>query len=149
MGKQIFGKVKRTMAILLAVLFVVTVTSINAASQNGNGQGSTPATQSVTPSGQEIQRPFRFLTADFSAFPTFGFAPLKVRFIDKSRGFPQITSRRWSFGDGTYSRARNPIHTYYRPGRYTVSLTVRNRFNQVRETKFRYIRVLPRHRTRI
>ncbi|WP_292378136.1 PKD domain-containing protein [Methanosarcina sp. UBA289] len=62
--------------------------------------------------------------AAFSAAPTSGKAPLKVQFTDKSTGSP--TSWKWNFGDGTYSTARSPAHTYSKAGKYTVSLTVKN-----------------------
>ncbi len=35
-----------------------------------------------------------------------------------------ITSRSWSFGDGTYGSGTYPSHTYTLPGTYTVQLTV-------------------------
>lgn len=35
-----------------------------------------------------------------------------------------LTSYRWSFGDGGTSSSANPTHTYGKPGRYTVRLTV-------------------------
>ncbi|WP_292373866.1 MULTISPECIES: PKD domain-containing protein [unclassified Methanosarcina] len=62
--------------------------------------------------------------AAFSATPTAGKAPLKVQFTDKSTNSP--TSWKWSFGDGTYSTAKSPAHTYSKKGKYTVSLTVKN-----------------------
>ncbi|MGB9928233.1 MAG: PKD domain-containing protein, partial [Methanosarcina sp.] len=62
--------------------------------------------------------------ASFSASPVSGKAPLKVQFSDKSTGAP--TSWKWSFGDKTYSTQKNPKHTYSKPGKYTVSLTVKN-----------------------
>jgi beta propeller repeat protein len=62
--------------------------------------------------------------AAFSASPRSGKAPLKVQFTDKSANSP--TSWKWSFGDGTYSTAKNPVHTYSKAGKYTVSLTVKN-----------------------
>jgi PKD repeat protein len=60
----------------------------------------------------------------FSASPTSGKAPLKVQFTDKSTG--TITARKWSFGDGTYSTVKNPVHTYTKAGKYTVLLTTKN-----------------------
>jgi PKD repeat protein len=62
--------------------------------------------------------------AAFSGYPTSGTVPLKVQFTDKSTGNP--TSWRWTFGDGTYSTTRSPVHTYYSKGRFTVTLTVKN-----------------------
>jgi PKD repeat protein len=63
-------------------------------------------------------------TADFSASPTSGGAPLDVTFSDQSSGDP--TGWSWDFGDGASSTAQNPLHTYSSPGSYTVSLTVTN-----------------------
>jgi PKD repeat protein len=62
--------------------------------------------------------------AIFSTSPTSGNAPLKVQFTDKSTGSP--TSWKWSFGDGTSSTEKDPIHTYSTAGIYTVNLTVSN-----------------------
>src|SRR5438874_3333719 len=62
-------------------------------------------------------------TANFSANPTSGNAPLSVQFSDQSSG--SITSRDWNFGDGSsHSSALNPSHTYNNAGSYTVTLTV-------------------------
>jgi PKD repeat protein len=58
---------------------------------------------------------------DFEADRTYGNNPLTVRFTDKTSGTP--TSWSWDFGDGTTSTEQNPIHTYTKNGRYTVSLT--------------------------
>lgn len=62
--------------------------------------------------------------ADFSAYPTYGNALLEVKFTDKSTGSP--TSWKWDFGDGDTSPYQSPIHAYYGPGHYTVTLTVAN-----------------------
>jgi PKD repeat protein len=48
---------------------------------------------------------------------------LVATFIDSSTGEP--TSWAWDFGDGGTSDVQNPLHTY-RPGKYTVTLTVTN-----------------------
>lgn len=37
-----------------------------------------------------------------------------------------VQSWSWSFGDGSTSTLSNPLHTYYTPGNYTVSLTIVN-----------------------
>lgn len=62
--------------------------------------------------------------ADFSFDPGEGEAPLEVSFTDKSiRG----TIYLWEFGDGkdSISDLKDPApHIYYKPGEYTVKLTV-------------------------
>ena len=62
--------------------------------------------------------------ADFSSNVTSGIAPLNVAFTDMTTGTP--TAWRWSFGDNNYSTFKNPVHTYNKTGKYTVSLTVWN-----------------------
>ena len=62
------------------------------------------------------------LTAQFTAAPTNGTAPLAVVFADTSAG--TVTNRLWDFGDGNASSATNPAHTYSAAGSYAVSLTV-------------------------
>ena len=62
--------------------------------------------------------------ADFTAAPLSGRAPLNVTFQDRSANSP--TSWNWSFGDGGYSTAQNPAHTYTLGGAYTVALNVTN-----------------------
>jgi len=49
-------------------------------------------------------------------------APLTVAFTDTSSGFYQRIS--WNFGDGYVSSEKNPIHTYTKPGNYTVTQTI-------------------------
>jgi len=78
-------------------------------------------------------------TAAFSASPVSGKAPLTVSFTDESTGFP--TSRRWTFGDGTYSTGENPVHTYSKAGLYSVTLTVSNANGTNTLTKSNYILV--------
>ena len=48
----------------------------------------------------------------------------KARFMDKSLNTP--TYWHWTFGDGTTSDEQNPMHTYDKPGKYTVMLAVHN-----------------------
>ena len=62
------------------------------------------------------------LTANFTAAPTSGIAPLTVSFTDTSSG--TVTSRLWGFGDGATSTNSNPSHSYNNAGSYDVSLTV-------------------------
>ena len=72
------------------------------------------------------------LNANFSANPTYGYAPLNVDFTDTSSGTP--TSWSWDFGDGTNSTPQNPTHTYSTAGNYTVTLTATNADGQSANT---------------
>ncbi|HSC55008.1 MAG TPA: PKD domain-containing protein [Phnomibacter sp.] len=62
------------------------------------------------------------LSADFSASPTSGCAPILVTFTDLSTGNPD--SWKWDLGNGVTAAVRNPSTTYFAPGVYTVKLTV-------------------------
>jgi hypothetical protein len=62
------------------------------------------------------------LTADFSAAPLTGDAPLAVAFTDLSTGGP--VSWAWDFGDGGTDTVQNPTHIYVTDGSYDVTLTV-------------------------
>lgn len=60
--------------------------------------------------------------AAFSITRSSGVAPLEVQMIDESSG--DLTSWLWSFGDGSFSLLREPVHTYEEPGEYRVRLNV-------------------------
>jgi PKD repeat protein len=62
------------------------------------------------------------VNADFEALPMEGEAPLVVTFTDKSiRGYDY----KWEFGDDTESDlSEPPPHTYNKPGKYSVKLTI-------------------------
>ncbi len=62
------------------------------------------------------------LSADFTAAPTTGVAPLVVTFSDVSAG--DVTSQSWDFGDGSTATGETTVKTYPNPGVYTVQLTV-------------------------
>jgi PKD repeat protein len=79
--------------------------------------------------------------ANFTANQTTGRAPLDIQFTDLSTGSP--VSWAWSFGDGSSSSARNPVHTYTAEGTYTVSLTVTNECGADTSVKEAYIIVSP------
>ncbi len=61
--------------------------------------------------------------ADFTFKPAEGDVPLMLQFTDNSAGAP-ILIYKWQFGDGYVSKEQNPVHTYMKPGTYTVTLTV-------------------------
>ena len=53
-----------------------------------------------------------------AASPTEGVAPLKVEFTGAGGA-----ALRWDFGDGATAEGASPVHTYAKPGLYTVTLT--------------------------
>jgi PKD repeat protein/Zn-dependent protease len=67
--------------------------------------------------------------ADFYTSTPSGTIPLRVSFFDRSEGTLPL-SYLWDFGDGSTSRDQNPTHAYGAPGRYTVSLRVKNAFGE-------------------
>ena len=79
-------------------------------------------------------------SAEFTANPTSGNAPLTVNFTDQSTG--TITSWDWDFGDGSNSTDQNPSHTYNDADSYSVSLTVSGPDGSDTELKLFYIDVL-------
>jgi len=102
--------------------------TVNLTVSNANGTDSKFATITALPV---------YPVAAFSAFPITGKAPLAVTFTDDSTGSP--TSWKWSFGDGAYSQAKNPIYTYTEDGKYNVSLTVTNAVGTNTTIKSNYI----------
>jgi PKD repeat protein len=59
---------------------------------------------------------------DFEADVLEGKKPLTIQFTLLAQGC--VDSCLWSFGDDTFSRDRNPAHTYEQAGDYTVIVTV-------------------------
>ena len=78
-------------------------------------------------------------TADFTADPTSGAAPLLVVFTPTVSG--PVESYWWDFGDGMTSTAEAPSHIYTAAGVYTVSLTVDGPGGSATATKASYISV--------
>lgn len=64
------------------------------------------------------------LMADFVSDVQDITAPQSVQFTNTSTG--QYSSNYWEFGDGTVSTEINPKHTYSKPGKYTIILTIKN-----------------------
>jgi gliding motility-associated-like protein len=86
---------------------------------------------------------FTQVTADFSATPLSGCAPLLVRFNDLSTGSPN--SWNWDLGNGTFSVIPSPSVTYFTPGTYNIKLVVRNAAGNADSiTKNSYITVYAR-----
>lgn len=54
-------------------------------------------------------------------------APMLVQFRDSSStSNVKITSWNWNFGDGTSSILKNPQHQYLKPGKYSITLTIKD-----------------------
>ena len=64
--------------------------------------------------------------AEYIAETRQGDPPLTVRFRDFSSGYPLTWF--WSFGDGTTSTEKDPVHIYTKEGSYTTRLYVANAF---------------------
>jgi PKD repeat protein len=93
------------------------------------------------PSGFTITPPAP--VPDFTASPVLGTAPLTVQFTDLSINNPTIWS--WDFGDGVKvigKSQQNPVHTYQKPGVYTVALLAQNDGGEGQIIKENYISVV-------
>ena len=77
--------------------------------------------------------------ADFTGIPFSGTVPLDVTFSDTSLNNPTFWN--WSFGDGSYSEIRNPVHSYTSNGNYSVSLTAANAMGSSTKTRIEYITI--------
>ncbi|AKB51075.1 Chitin binding protein [Methanosarcina barkeri str. Wiesmoor] len=100
--------------------------------KNAKGSNTVTKTGYITVAAKPV--------AAFSASPSSGKAPLKVKFTDKSTGTPAKWI--WDFGDGSKSFHQNPVHKYSKKGTYSVSLTVNNAVGRNAVTKTKYIKVV-------
>ncbi|MDD1724278.1 MAG: PKD domain-containing protein [Methanospirillum sp.] len=98
----------------------------------------TPA-PSMIPVQVRDANPVQPPVGDFTAEPLVGDPPLTVTFHDLSYG--KVDDYTWSFGDGSTSTLQHPVHTYFVPGTYTVSLLVSNTYGSNRRTAADYITV--------
>jgi hypothetical protein len=107
-------KLLRTALVLAAILLLAGV--VFAVTRVGKDKG-TPSPPHDESSPPELH------ILDMGANPPSGQVPLTVEFgaaVDPPGDYPML----WEFGDGAASEERNPVHTYPRPGHYTVHLTV-------------------------
>jgi hypothetical protein len=81
------------------------------------------------------------VNADFTVDPTEGEAPLEVAITNTSvRGYIYA----WDFGDSTFSDLENPDpHIYYKPGEYTVLLTIESERHCIDSMRSEIIKVEP------
>lgn len=91
----------------------------------GNGSCSETIMQTIT---IESQKPI----VDFDVDPTEGCVPVTVSFTNTTQ-YALEDSYVWNFGDGSTSKIKNPTHTYYQSGTYTVSLTANNSVGETGE----------------
>ncbi len=71
-------------------------------------------------------------------------APLLVQFRDSSYSFNvKIMSWLWDFGDGTSSVLKNPQHQYLKPGKYSITLTIKDSLGCTETRKFLDLILVP------
>jgi PKD repeat protein len=84
-----------------------------------------------------VTAPVRPPVARFTQDRMFGFAPLPVRFTDRSLNGP--TEYLWTFGDGGSSTMVSPTHSYAKSGFYRVTLKVSNQGGTSTSVGFVYV----------
>jgi PKD repeat protein len=87
---------------------------------NGPGGSDTCEKQGFITVTKKAKKPI----ARFAQDRHVGSAPLTVAFTDRSLNSP--TEYFWSFGDGTTSSEKDPVHTFSRAGIYHITLRVSN-----------------------
>ena len=113
------------------------VYTVNLVVSNSAGSSTVTETNYITVLAKPTQKP----TAAFTADVKRGKVSLVVKFADTSTGGVP-TSWYWDFGDGTNSEdAQITIHTFTKPGTYTVTLTVTNDGGSDTVSKANYITV--------
>ncbi len=93
--------------------------SVKLTASNADGSNALTKTSYIAVSNV-LNAPF----TNFSATPTAGKVPLTAGFTDQSTGSPTLW--KWNFGDGTNSIDKDPVHTYNKTGKYTVTLAASN-----------------------
>jgi PKD repeat protein len=120
---------KKTSRLLLVFFGIILLVALVALSLPVSAGTSQP----VIISAHIVSKP----SADFSADPTDGVAPLLVQFSDLSTGSPNAWN--WSFGDGSFSEDPNPQHPFA-AGIYTIRLNASNSAGFNIKTKQDFIR---------
>jgi gliding motility-associated-like protein len=71
-------------------------------------------------------------------------APMLVQFRDSSStSNVKIVSWNWNFGDGTSSILKNPQHQYLKPGKYSITLTIKDSLGCSESRKFLDLILVP------
>lgn len=100
----------------------------------GVPQASNVAITSIVLNPLDSSVSFRFGAKAISWFvvpSNMGCAPFKVEFTNQS---VSATSFQWNFGDGTTGTETNPTHTFTTPGKYNVSLTIKDSNNIIADS---------------
>lgn len=79
-------------------------------------KSDTPSREKIVPPGNPVAR--------VSAAPSYGMAPLDVKFTGSVSDLDESVSFLWEFNDGTTSTTADPEHTFFNKGTYDVRLTV-------------------------
>jgi PKD repeat protein len=80
------------------------------------------------------------INSAFGANSTSGNFPKPVLFTDTSTN-GTATSWNWSFGDGTFSELKNPVHTYTSAGSYSVTMNASTGYSFDVESKSSFITI--------
>ncbi|KAA0001705.1 MAG: PKD domain-containing protein, partial [Thermoplasmata archaeon] len=94
--------------------------------------------------GNAAKIPNKLPNASFKFYPSSPFSFDTIVFIDTSydeNGKNDISSWDWDFGDGTTSNEQNPVHSYSKPGNYTVTLIVKDRAGEESEKFYAVLNV--------
>jgi PKD repeat protein len=119
-GTQLEGSASRTFTYLKAGTFTASVTVSNGEESSTSTVNINVAEPSTPPDASNVA-PVVDLTADM----TEGGAPLRVKFRTQATDSDGDTlSYNLNFGDGTFLKSGNAVHTYRQPGTYTASVTV-------------------------
>lgn len=86
------------------------------------GLKDNPANGSISNTLIALEKKWLIPKPIFKAYPTTGTVSLTVRFqnLSNTHGFRFL----WTFGDGTSSTERSPLHIFEEEGKYTVQLTM-------------------------
>ncbi len=71
-----------------------------------------------------LQLPQSKFGFSYNSTACFTLSGIPVSFTDSSSGGTVPYLYFWNFGDGSSDTAKNPVHTYYSPGKYIISLSV-------------------------
>ncbi len=78
-------------------------------------------------------------SVEVSAAPNPGDAGVPIDFCSEVTGLTGAYTLNWSFDDGTYSNAADPVHTYLNAMDYTVTLTLNSTDYNTTKIIFEYV----------